>query len=106
LPLLNKEEMYRRTSDLLSQYEIRLNARSIVKDLNTAQRQMVEIVKAVSWNASLVIMDEPTSSLSNKEIRFLFETINKLQANNVGIVYISHKLQRDYGNRRQNNRIA
>ena len=92
LPLLNKEEMYRRTSDLLSQYEIKLNARSIVKDLNTAQRQMVEIVKAVSWNASLVIMDEPTSSLSNKEIRFLFETINKLKANNVGIVYISHKL--------------
>ena len=60
--------------------------------LSIAMQQMVEIVKAVSFNARIIAMDEPTSSLSDKEIDALFENIEKLKARGIGIIYISHRL--------------
>lgn len=63
-----------------------------VARISIAQQQMVEIVKAVSFNARIIVMDEPTSSLSDKEVEALFKCINDLKARGIGIIYISHKL--------------
>ena len=60
--------------------------------LSLAQQQLVEITQALSFNARIIVMDEPTSSLSNKEVEMLFEFIRKLKKNGVAIIYISHKL--------------
>ena len=64
-----------------------------VADLGVAQQQLVEVAKALSQNARVLIMDEPTATLSDSEIESLFETIRRLQSNGVSIIYISHRLQ-------------
>lgn len=64
-----------------------------VRYLSTAQKQMVEIIRAISWQSKIVVMDEPTSSLTQKETAILFDLIRKLKAQNTGIVYISHRLE-------------
>ena len=64
-----------------------------IKDLSVAEQQMVEIAKALSYNSTVLIMDEPTSSLTDKEVNILFRTIENLKAHGVSIVYISHKLE-------------
>lgn len=63
-----------------------------VRSLSIAQQQMVEIIKAVSFQAKIIVMDEPTSSLAEKEVEHLFEIIRKLKQQGVSIIYISHKL--------------
>lgn len=77
---------------LLDAYEMHIDADTLVEKLTIAQRQMVEIVKAISFNARILVMDEPTSSISDKEVGFLFETIRTLTKKGVGIIYISHKM--------------
>ena len=62
-----------------------------MKELTLAQMQMVEIIKAVSCNARLIIMDEPTSSLDSEETEHLFRTIRDLKSKGVAIIYISHR---------------
>ncbi len=69
-----------------------LDAESLIKDIPIAQRQMVEIIKAISQNSRILIMDEPTSSISDKEVDFLFGVVRTLTERGVGIVYISHKM--------------
>ncbi len=69
-----------------------LDAEALIKDIPIAQRQMVEIIKAISQNSRILIMDEPTSSISDKEVDFLFGVVRTLTANGVGIIYISHKM--------------
>lgn len=64
-----------------------------VGELSIAQQQMVEIVKAISFNVNILVMDEPTSSLSEEDVKVLFETIRKLQQQNVSIIYISHRME-------------
>ena len=64
-----------------------------MKNLNIAQTQMMEIIKAVSYNSKVIIMDEPTSSLSEKESDTLFSIIRQLKEQNVGIIYISHRME-------------
>lgn len=71
---------------------LNVNPNAYIRDLKTADRQMVEIARAVSRNAALVIMDEPTSSLSSREVSTLFDIIRKLKDNNVGVIYVSHIL--------------
>jgi ABC-type sugar transport system ATPase subunit len=71
---------------------LNINPNTYIRDLKTADRQMIEIARAVSRNASLVIMDEPTSSLSSREITSLFDTIRTLKKNNVSVIYVSHIL--------------
>ncbi len=88
--------LYKQAQELLDSYGIKLNARAIVGELSLAQQQMVEIAKAVSKNARIVIMDEPTSSLTDQEIEILFKIIRTLQAKNVAVLYISHKLDELY----------
>lgn len=80
------------TQAAIDQAGFRLNGSDIVGDLTVAHQQMVEIARAVALNASVVIFDEPTASLTESEARALFETIRRLKASGVAILYISHKL--------------
>ena len=89
---VNKESMNKEAQTLLDQYQMNINAETLIKDLTIAQQQMVEIVKAISFNSKILVMDEPTSSISDKEVGFLFETMRTLTKKGVGIIYISHKM--------------
>lgn len=80
------------TQDLLIKLNIRLKADQLVGDLSIAAQQMVEIAKAVSWNADIVIMDEPTSALTEGEVAHLFTIIRDLRTQGKAIIYISHKM--------------
>ena len=64
-----------------------------IKELGMAQKQMVEIAKALTFNSKILILDEPTASLTNREVDALFNVIKKLKSNNVGVVYISHRME-------------
>lgn len=77
---------------LFDEYELPINAKTLVRSLTMAQKQMVEIIKAVSINAKIIIMDEPTSSLSSKETESLFRIIRILKERGIGIVFITHRL--------------
>ncbi len=90
--LLNKKETNRRAQEVLKKFDIDLNPKIHMEHLTIAQMQMIEIVKAVSTNARLVLMDEPTSSLDSEETKRLFNTIRDLQAKGVTVVYISHRM--------------
>ena len=89
---VNKQEMINNTQALLDSFGLDIKATARVGTLTTANQQMVEIIKAISFNAKIIVMDEPTSSLSEKEVHHLFETIGKLKATGVGIIYISHRM--------------
>ena len=84
--------MEREAGTLLDAFELDIAPTAVLGDLTIAQQQMVEIIKALSFNARILVMDEPTSSLSDKEVAFLFDTIAKLKQNGVGIIYISHRM--------------
>ena len=81
------------TRELLKTVGLDLDPREKIKDLSIAQMQMVEIAKALSFNAKIIIFDEPTSSLSESETRTLFSIIKDLKAKGYGIIYISHRLE-------------
>jgi ribose transport system ATP-binding protein len=81
------------TAELIDRLHLRLDPRAKVRDLKVAQQQMVEIAKALSLDASVLIMDEPTAALTNTEIDELFRIIRVLRAQGVGVVHISHRLE-------------
>lgn len=85
-------KMTRDAQALFDEFDLKIDARRLVRSLTMAQKQMVEIIKAVSINAKVIIMDEPTSSLSSKETESLFRIIRKLKANGVAVVFITHRL--------------
>lgn len=89
---VNQEKMNQDAQVLLDDYNMHIQADTLIKDLTIAKRQMVEIVKAISFNSKILVMDEPTSSISDKEVSFLFNTMRTLTAKGVGIIYISHKM--------------
>lgn len=89
---VNKDKMNKEAQKLLDTYEMNISAEDLISHLTIAQQQMVEIVKAISFNSKILVMDEPTSSISDKEVAFLFETMRTLIARGVGIIYISHKM--------------
>lgn len=90
--LISRSEMTAATEKLLKELEINLNPDKQVGDLSIANMQLVEIARAVSYHADVIIMDEPTSSLTNKEVDILYRIIRKLSAEGTGIIFISHKL--------------
>jgi len=90
--LIDRKLMYENAQKFLDDFEMGLSAGTLVGSLTVAQQQMIEIIKAVSFNSNIIIMDEPTSSLSEKEVEFLFKTIRNLKAQGVGMVYISHRM--------------
>lgn len=85
-------KMYRDTKAIFDELDIDIDPRQKVAELSVSQMQMIEIAKAFSYNAKIVIMDEPTSSLSEKEVEHLFKIIQKLKDRGCGIIYISHKM--------------
>lgn len=93
---INKKEQIKRSKDILEDMGIKINPRTLVKNLSIATRQMIEISKALSKNAKVLIFDEPTSSLTESEIRELFRIIRLLKQKNVGMFYISHRLEELY----------
>ena len=90
---LNKKQMREKVQALIKQYEFALNPDAIVQSLGMAQRQMIEILKALAFNSRLIIMDEPTASLSASETEKLFNTIKGLRKQGTSIIYISHRLE-------------
>jgi rhamnose transport system ATP-binding protein len=94
--LLDWKGMKLKTRSLLEKLELEINPETKVKDLSVAQRHMVEIVKALSLDARIVIMDEPTSALSLREIEDLYKIIRQLRTEGQAIVFISHKFEDIY----------
>ena len=90
--LVDFDLMLSETQKLLDSFGVTFKPDTEIADLTIAQQQMVEIIKAVSFNAKIIVMDEPTSSLADKEVNTLFETIRRLTANGIGIIYISHRM--------------
>ena len=92
LGLVRHDEMRRRTKELFDRLDITLDPDAEVRDLSVASRQMIEIAKAVSYDSDILIMDEPTSALTEKEVAHLFKIIRALKADGKGIIYITHKM--------------
>ena len=90
--IVDRAAMIRETRKALDEFGLTLDPGAMIADLNIAQQQMVEIVKAVSFNTKIIVMDEPTSSLSDKEVDALFANIRKLKERGIGIIYISHRM--------------
>ena len=86
------KKMHDDAKKLLDSFELDIRPEEEISELTIAQQQMVEIIKALSFNAKILVMDEPTSSLSEKDVDFLFENIRKLKKAQVGIIYISHRM--------------
>ena len=91
--LVNHKQMYDDTKKIFDEFEINVDPSVKTGKLQVAQRQMIEIAKAVSYDAKVIVMDEPTSSLTENEVEHLFKIINKLRSNGVSIIYISHKME-------------
>ena len=92
LSIVDRHELIRRTREVLASLDLRIDPEATVKHLGVAQQQMVEIAKALSLDARLIIMDEPTATLTAHEIERLFESIRRLQARGVAVLYVSHRL--------------
>lgn len=90
--IINYTKLYKRTSNLFDKIGIHIHPKSKMKDLKISDVQLVEIAKAISFDADVLIMDEPTSALTDREVKQLFKVIADLKANGKGIIYISHKM--------------
>jgi len=88
----NEKKMYDDTMKIFESLNITINTRAILSTLSVSQRQMVEIAKAVSYDSKILVFDEPTSSLTDKEVKHLFKIIEMLKEKGCGIIYISHKM--------------
>ncbi len=92
LGTVDSRKMYEETKAVFARLDIDVDPRAVIGGLSVSKRQMVEIAKAVSYNARILVLDEPTSSLTEDEVEHLFRIMNQLTADGVGIVYISHKM--------------
>lgn len=91
--LVDHPRMYDETKRIFADLDINIDPREKVQRLSVSQRQMVEVAKAVSYNAKIIVMDEPTSSLTEKEVEHLFRIVSVLRSKGCGIIYISHKME-------------
>lgn len=91
--LKDTKAMNNKATEMVKKLGLDLDVTKLVSELNIAQQQMVEIVKAISFNVKILVMDEPTSSISDKEVEKLFETIERLKKHNVSVIYISHRME-------------
>lgn len=85
--------LYRKAGEFIKSLEVNLDPRALVKSLSIAEKQLVEIIKALSADAKILIMDEPTASLTKEEIDYLFRIARKLREEGTGIIFISHRLE-------------
>ena len=89
---INKKALKEKSEILLKDIGFNIDVDTLVKDLNVGEKQLIEIAKALSKNSKLIIMDEPTTALTDVETDNLFKVINKLKGEKMGIVYISHRI--------------
>lgn len=90
---VDREAMHRRSAVLLQRMGARIAPQRKVSDLTLSERQLVEICKALASNPRVLVLDEPTASLTNEHVHVLLETLNRLRAEGLGIVYVSHRLE-------------
>ena len=90
--LVDKKEMLTKAGELFEELGIDINPSTLMRDLSVAQCQLIEMVKAISLSAKVIIMDEPTSAITDKEVDILFKQIRYLKSKGVSIIYISHKM--------------
>ncbi len=90
--IVNKKAMLIESNKLFQELKINIDPTELMRNLSVAKMQMVEIVKAISLNAKIIIMDEPTSAITEKEVEVLFDRIRVLKNQGVSIIYISHKM--------------
>lgn len=90
---VNDKERAKKTAELLERFRCHVSPKALIRELSMANRQIVEIAKAVVKNAKVVIMDEPTASITVEEQQRLFEIVKELKAEGVTIIYISHRLE-------------
>ena len=93
LGLKDKRQINTRSQEMVEQLGLNIDVNTLVGELTVAQQQLVEIVKAISFNVKILVMDEPTSSLSDEEVKNLYVTMERLRQNDVSIIYISHKFE-------------
>ncbi len=91
--LVDEKKMFRDTEDLFRNLEMDINPKTLVGSLSVSKVQSIEIAKAVSFNSKVIVMDEPTSSLTGNEVEQLFKIIRDLKSRGVSIIYISHKME-------------
>ena len=90
--IVSEKEMDRATKEIFNDLGINADPSKIMSKMSVAERQMAEIAKAVSYNARIIVLDEPTSSLTDREVGHLFKIIDTLRSRGCGIIYISHKM--------------
>ncbi len=100
-PFINWTKMYNDAREILGRIRVDLDVRKPVNECSVAQQQMVEIGKAISFNSKIIVMDEPSATLTDHELRALFDLINTLRRQDIGLIYISHRLEEifEIGNR-------
>jgi len=91
--LINFNRMHEEAAGILEKLGEKIDPKRKVRDLKIAQKQMVEIAKAISFNVELLVMDEPTSALTGRETKILFDLISNLSAQGIAVVFISHRLK-------------
>lgn len=89
---VSRRAMQNRTREIFERWSININPRSLMRELSVAQAQMVEIAKAISFGASIIIMDEPTSAITEREVAHLHSMIRQLRDAGTAIIYITHKM--------------
>ena len=92
LPFVSEKQMYADTMRVFEELDVHVDPKQVMSRMPVSQRQMVEIAKAVSFNSKVIVLDEPTSSLTEQEVDHLFKIINMLRDRGCGIIYISHKM--------------
>ena len=90
--VVDEAKMLTDSNKLFASLNMNVNPKTIMRTMSVSQRQMVEIAKAVSYDAKIIVLDEPTSSLTEREVNKLFSIVNDLKAKGVSFVYISHKM--------------
>jgi methyl-galactoside transport system ATP-binding protein len=91
--IVDEAEMYKKTKELFAKIELTINPSALAGALSVSNLQLIEIAKAVSYNSRIIIMDEPTSSLTETEVEHLFKIIRQLRDEGRSIIYISHKME-------------
>lgn len=92
-PFIHWKKMYADAREILGRIRVNLDVRKPVNECSVAQQQMVEIAKAISFNSKIIVMDEPSATLTDHELEALFELIRELKRQGIGMIYISHRLE-------------
>lgn len=90
---VDRKKMINDTMNLFEEFGISFDMKRRLKSFSVSDRQLIDIIKAVSYGSKIIVLDEPTSSLTEKEVQFLFSIIRRLKAHGTSIIYISHKLE-------------